>query len=120
MFNEQGFRKQYNYPGQGGGETNGLYAAATVNDVVPVSTLYLQDNVPDQFDFNDVGEILDTIGNTYIEIEQRRAEAERLRREAERAAQPTVGDQFTSLSFWEKAAFVFAVAGFAFIFVMRR
>lgn len=121
MFNEQGRAKVYNLPGAAGGETNGLYAAVTENEIVPMDTDYFKLNTPEPFNFwEDIEDIIHGAGGAYEEYLRRQAEAERIRREAERAAQPTMGDQFASLSFWEQAAFVLAIAGFAFVVMSRR
>lgn len=122
MFNERGFSKAYNLPGSGGGETNGLYAAVTTNKVVPTNTDYLGENTPQVFDdwsWDDIGNLISGASRTYQQYYQERQAAEAARHQYEMSTSPGVADQWQGLSLFEKAGFIFAIAGFAYLLARK-
>lgn len=122
MFNERGFPKAYNLPGTPGGETSGLYAAVTVNNVVPASHAYLDDNAPQVFDdwtWDDFGNLIGGASQAYQRYYQERQAADAARRQYEMSTSPGISQQWQGLSFFEKAGFAFAIGGFAFLLLKK-
>lgn len=122
-FNDRGFPKVFNLPGSSGGETSGLYAAVTENDVAPMDPTYLDGNTPGAFDFGDaaryVGDILTLGGDAYAQYQQERARAQLAEQQRLLSTQPTLAAQWQTLTFYEKAGFAFALGGFAYLLVKR-
>ena len=112
-FNEDGFPKNYNLPGSTGGESNGLYAAVTTNEVVPVDTsVFAQNPGVIQSAFDSANLILANIGNSARLAVQSKAAADTPKA-------PSLVDQWHKLSAFEQFGFVAAAATLLYMFVRR-
>ena len=109
-FNKFGLQKDMNFPESGGGETNGLYAAVTNNEIPALysddASSYFDDYSPTILDT--VSGIVDQSMSIYNRTRQQIAAAKLPQR-------PPASAQWNSLTIWQQLTFTAVAGGLAFL-----
>jgi hypothetical protein len=117
MFNDDNFTKDYNVPGSAGGETNGLYAAVTSNDMVDPDEDYFDDNTPSVFE--DIAEFARAIPGAINTVQNARVKQAQTNAAVRKLNAPSLMEQFNGLDFFGKASIIIAVGGFVYLMVKK-